>query len=82
VQPTLTISTVLFSERSQTLIITEGLQPAKGKGYFFLRSGRWTNADPAALLAREEDLGLRRTLLAMLPTRFDVTSLLGILLLH
>ena len=31
------------------------------------------------LLAADEECGLRRTLLATVPTRFDVTSLLGIL---
>jgi hypothetical protein len=43
--------------------------------------GRCTKADAAALLAFEPELGLRRTLLAMLPTRFEVTSLDGMMLI-
>jgi hypothetical protein len=43
-----------------------------------LGDGRWTRADAAALLALAPVLGLLRSLLAMLPTRFDVTSFAGI----
>ena len=39
--------------------------------------GRCTKADAAALLAFAVELGLRRTLLAMLPTRLEVTSFAG-----
>jgi hypothetical protein len=38
---------------------------------------RCTKADAAALLAFEPELGLRMTLLAILPTRLEVTSFAG-----
>lgn len=43
--------------------------------------GRCTRAEAAALLAFALELGLRRTLLAILPTRFEVMSFEGIMML-
>lgn len=43
-------------------------------GLFFLRSGRCVRTDAATLLTRADVFGLRRSALAIFPTRFDVFS--------
>ena len=43
-----------------------------------LRSGRWASADPAVLFAALPVRGLLNCLLAIVPTRRDVTSFVAI----